>query len=652
MILLQANQIARLFGAEVLFENINLEIASHSRIALVGRNGAGKSTLLKIIVGIESPDKGTIAKNKTATLGYLAQDTGLNSTATVWEEMLTAFAGIRQMEQRMRSLEVAISETDPTAVNYDGLLKEYDQLQHEFAEKNGYGYENEIRSVLHGFKFDGTFYEQSIETLSGGQKTRLALAKMLLQKPDILILDEPTNHLDIETLSWLENYLQGYAGALLIVSHDRYFLDKVVNEVYELSRRKMHHYKGNYSRYLVLKAEQLQSEWKAFEKQQEEINKLEDFVARNLVRASTTKRAQSRRKQLEKMERLDRPQGDEKSANFLFSISKPSGNVVMQVANAAIGYQETVLSEPIDLDVRRKDAIALVGPNGIGKSTLLKSLIHKIPLIRGDVHLGANVSIGYYDQTQSDLHSTKTILKELWDEHPTTPEVEIRTILGSFLFSGEDVEKPITLLSGGEKARVALAKLAMDHDNFLILDEPTNHLDIDSKEVLENALIDYEGTLLFVSHDRYFINRIATKVIELSETGSKLYLGDYDYYVEKKLEETELAAMQQSDVQEKAISQGKQSFFQSKEQQKAIRSLQRKVTQIEADLAKTEAELEEIEQAMTHPDALNDHVRLSSLNQAMETVQATQEQLMEAWENTSLELEELETTDTNQSTGG
>ena len=652
MILLQANQIARLFGAEVLFENINLEIASHSRIALVGRNGAGKSTLLKIIAGIESPDKGTIAKNKTATLGYLAQDTGLNSTATVWEEMLTAFAGIRQMEQRMRSLEVAISETDPTAVNYDGLLKEYDQLQHEFAEKNGYGYENEIRSVLHGFKFDGTFYEQSIETLSGGQKTRLALAKMLLQKPDILILDEPTNHLDIETLSWLENYLQGYAGALLIVSHDRYFLDKVVNEVYELSRRKMHHYKGNYSRYLVLKAEQLQSEWKAFEKQQEEINKLEDFVARNLVRASTTKRAQSRRKQLEKMERLDRPQGDEKSANFLFSISKPSGNVVMQVDNAAIGYQETVLSEPIDLDVRRKDAIALVGPNGIGKSTLLKSLIHKIPLIRGDVHLGANVSIGYYDQTQSDLHSTKTILKELWDEHPTTPEVEIRTILGSFLFSGEDVEKPITLLSGGEKARVALAKLAMDHDNFLILDEPTNHLDIDSKEVLENALIDYEGTLLFVSHDRYFINRIATKVIELSETGSKLYLGDYDYYVEKKLEETELAAMQQSDVQEKAISQGKQSFFQSKEQQKAIRSLQRKVTQIEADLAKTEAELEEIEQAMTRPDALNDHVRLSSLNQAMETVQATQEQLMEAWENTSLELEELETTDTNQSTGG
>lgn len=319
MILLQANQIARLFGAEVLFENIQLEIASNSRIALVGRNGAGKSTLLKIIAGLESPDKGTIAKNKTATMGYLAQDTGLASQATVWEEMLGAFATVRQMEQRMRTLEIAISEADPAA-DSGNLLKEYDQLQHEFAEKNGYGYENEIRSVLHGFQFDPSFYTQAINTLSGGQKTRLALAKMLLQKPDILILDEPTNHLDIETLSWLENYLQGYAGALLIVSHDRYFLDKVVNEVYELSRQKMRHYKGNYSRYLTLKAEQLQSEWKAFEKQQEEINKLEDFVARNLVRASTTKRAQSRRKQLEKMDRLDRPQGDEKSAHFLFPL--------------------------------------------------------------------------------------------------------------------------------------------------------------------------------------------------------------------------------------------------------------------------------------------------------------------------------------------
>ncbi|KAF1302376.1 ribosomal protection-like ABC-F family protein [Candidatus Enterococcus willemsii] len=640
MILLQANQIARLFGAEVLFENIHLEISTRARIGLVGRNGAGKSTLLKIIAGLEAPDAGTISKNKTATLGYLAQDTGLHSNATVWEEMLGAFATIRQMEERMRHLEVAISETNPTTSNYEAILKEYDHLQHEFSEKNGYGYENEIRSVLHGFKFDETFYGQTIDTLSGGQRTRLALAKMLLQNPDILILDEPTNHLDIETLAWLENYLQGYSGALLIVSHDRYFLDKVVTEVYEISRQKMRHYKGNYSRYLDLKAEQLASDWKAYEKQQTEINKLEDFVARNLVRASTTKRAQSRRKQLEKMERMDRPQGDEKSAHFLFAIEKPSGNVVLQVEDAAIGYTDKVLSAPIQLDIRRKDAIALVGPNGIGKSTLLKSIIGEIPFVQGTAHFGTNVSVSYYDQGQTNLHGNKTILKELWDEHPTTPEVEIRSALGGFLFSGEDVEKPITLLSGGEKARVALAKLAMNKENFLILDEPTNHLDIDNKEVLENALIDYEGTLFFVSHDRYFINRIATKIIELSETGSKLYLGDYDYYLEKKQEELEIAALLEEKEEIIPVSTGKKNFQQSKEQQKIVRSLQRKIEKIEEGLATLEEEIEAAQLKMTDPAILNDHVQLNEWNQTIEIAQQKQEALMEDWEALSLELEE------------
>lgn len=639
MILLQANQIARYFGADTLFENIHLEVASKARIGLVGRNGAGKSTLLKIIANIEAPDAGQVIKNKQATLGYLAQDTGLDSTETIWNEMLKAFDKVRQMEARMRDVEVAIGETPESDWRYTSLLKEYDQLQHDFNDQNGYGYENEIRSVLHGFKFDESFYDKEISTLSGGQKTRLALARMLLVKPDILILDEPTNHLDIETLAWLEDYLQGYSGALLIVSHDRYFLDRVVNEIYEISRHKIRHYTGNYSRYLDLKAAQLASDWKAYEKQQVEIEKLEDFVARNLVRASTTKRAQSRRKTLEKMDRLDRPDGKEKSAKFMFDIDKVSGNVVLQVEEAAIGYEET-LSEPIDLDIRREDAIALVGPNGIGKSTLLKSLIGQIPFIKGTPHFGTNVTVGYYDQGQADLHGNKTILAELWDEHPTTPEKDIRNVLGGFLFSGEDVEKTIPLLSGGEKARVALAKLSMNKENFLILDEPTNHLDIDNKEVLENALIDYQGTLLFVSHDRYFINRIANKVIELSPDGSKLYLGDYDYYLEKKKEEEEIAELQAKEAA--PVEAPKKKFYQDKEQQKLIRSLRRKIEAIEETLSTLDEEIAELEIQMSQPDILNDHVQLLELTNDLEAKKAEQEEQLSSWEELSLELEEFE----------
>lgn len=640
MILLQANNIARYFGADILFENIQLEISDMSRIALVGRNGAGKSTLLKIIASVEKPDMGKISKSKQVTIGYLAQNTGLDSEDTVYNEMLKAFDEVRRMECRMREVEAEISILNENSREYARLSEEYDQLHHDFSVKNGYAYETETRSVLHGFHFDESFYDKRIADLSGGQKTRLALAKHLLQKPDLLILDEPTNHLDIETLAWLENYLQNYRGAILIVSHDRYFLDKVANETYELSRQKLRYYKGNYSKYLELKAQELANEQKQYEKQQAEIGKLEDFVARNLVRASTTKRAQSRRKQLEKMERLEKPIGGEKSVHFGFQIDKTSGNMVLQLKSAAIGYEE-VLSEPIDLDIRRKDAVALVGPNGIGKSTLLKSIVGKLDLLKGETVLGTNVEVGYYDQEQAELHGTKTVLAELWDEHPTLPEKEVRNVLGGFLFSGDDVEKTIPLLSGGEKARVALAKLSMNHENFLILDEPTNHLDIDNKEVLENALIDYEGTLLFVSHDRYFINRIATKVIELSENGSKLYLGDYDYYLEKKTEEEQIKALKEPNVKKvEVVTQEQQNFREAKERQKKERALKRKVESLENDLLQIEQLIENLHKAMELASNENNALKLNELNTEYEVSLAKQETLLDDWEVASLALEE------------
>lgn len=649
MILLQAQHVARHFGADVLFEQIYLEIQEYARIALVGRNGAGKSTLLKILAEIEQPDEGSLSKSKQVTIGYLAQNTGLDSDLTIWDEMLAVFEPLIALEKKMRAIENHLG--DPELLNdqeeYETVLSQYDQMQHDFRAANGYGYEAETRSILHGFRFYEEDYDKKVNQLSGGQKTRLALAKLLLQKKDLLILDEPTNHLDIETLSWLETYLQSYSGALLIVSHDRYFLDKVVNEVYELSRKKITYFKGNYSQYLEKKAARLEQDWKEFEKQQKKISKLEDFVNRNLVRASTTKRAQSRRKQLEKLDRLDKPQGDERSARFRFRPAEESGNVVLTVEDAAIGYDQNILSEPINIDIRKLDAVALVGPNGIGKSTLLKSLLDMMPLIKGQKQFGANVDPGYYDQEQAELHSKKTVLSELWDEHTNTPEKDIRSILGSFLFSGEDVEKTVNALSGGEKARLALAKLSMNQNNFLLLDEPTNHLDIDSKEVLENALIEFEGALLFVSHDRYFINRIATKVIELSPEGSTLYLGDYDYYIEKKAELEELKRLEEESSTVFEIESTEKEMPASenrsinKENQKLARQLSRQVESLEKELTGTENKTDFLELELTKPDIYEDHIRVQEINQELEELLSEQEELMEKWEKTTLELEEI-----------
>ncbi|MGV3465329.1 MAG: ABC-F family ATP-binding cassette domain-containing protein [Heyndrickxia sp.] len=635
MILLQVQQLSKYFGAELILSNIKLEIQTKNRIALVGRNGAGKSTLLKIISGQMSHDGGEIIKPKDVSIGYLAQNTGLESDLSIWDEMLMVFRHLKEMEGKLRLLEQQMSDPSIYEKNdlYEKLLKEYDELQIRFKDSGGYQYEADIRSVLHGLRFSNFDYNTLIKTLSGGQKTRLALAKLLLTKPDILILDEPTNHLDIETLSWLEQYLQGYEGAILIVSHDRYFLDKVVNQVYEMSRHRIQKYTGNYSDYLVKKAEQYEQEMKQYEKQQEEVAKLQDFIQRNLARASTTKRAQSRRKKLDKMTLMDRPNGDEKSANFSFDIDRQSGNDVMNIRDAAIGYENQVIAENIDMSIKKGDSIALVGPNGIGKSTLLKSIIKKLPLFKGTIEYGSNVTIGYYDQEQAELSSNKTVLQELWDDYPLKSEKEIRTVLGNFLFSGDDVTKNVSTLSGGEKARLALSKLMLLKANVLILDEPTNHLDIDSKEILENALIDYPGTILFVSHDRYFINRLATKVIELSKQGSTEFLGDYDYYVEKQQEKEELQKLEEQNKLTQVIpeSTSKQSYQIDKEAKRVERKRLRRIQEIEESVEALELEVQEKEALLSDPEVYQDHVRLAHLHDEIEQKKKLMEELMEEW---------------------
>ncbi|HEW2747798.1 TPA: ABC-F family ATP-binding cassette domain-containing protein [Streptococcus pneumoniae] len=630
MIILQANKIERSFAGEVLFDNINLQVDERDRIALVGKNGAGKSTLLKILVGEEEPTSGEINKKKDISLSYLAQDSRFESENTIYDEMLHVFNDLRRTERQLRQMELEMGEK--SGEDLDKLMSDYDRLSENFRQAGGFTYEADIRAILNGFKFDESMWQMKIAELSGGQNTRLALAKMLLEKPNLLVLDEPTNHLDIETIAWLENYLVNYSGALLIVSHDRYFLDKVATITLDLTKYSLDRYVGNYSRFVELKEQKLATEAKNYEKQQKEIAALEDFVNRNLVRASTTKRAQSRRKQLEKMERLDKPEAGKKAANMTFQSEKTSGNVVLTVENTAIGYDGEVLSQPINLDLRKMNAVAIVGPNGIGKSTFIKSIVDQIPFIKGEKRFGANVEVGYYDQTQSKLTPSNTVLDELWNDFKLTPEVEIRNRLGAFLFSGDDVKKSVGMLSGGEKARLLLAKLSMENNNFLILDEPTNHLDIDSKEVLENALIDFDGTLLFVSHDRYFINRVATHVLELSENGSTLYLGDYDYYVEKKAT-AEMSQTEEASTSNQAKEASPVNDYQAqKESQKEVRKLMRQIESLEAEIEELESQSQAISEQMLET---NDADKLMELQAELDKISHRQEEAMLEWEELS-----------------
>ncbi|MYL47655.1 ATP-binding cassette domain-containing protein [Virgibacillus halodenitrificans] len=634
MILMQLNGISKSFGAEEILSNIKMEVKDNDRIAIVGRNGAGKSTLLKIMAGEFSHDGGELLKPKDLTMGYLSQHMTLESGKTIWAEMLDVFEHLLSLEKQIRSMEQQMEQAATLSHGaYERVLQQYDELQQAFQRDGGYTYEADIKAVLNGLHFHDKDYETPISDLSGGQKTRLALGKLLLKKPQLLILDEPTNHLDIDTLSWLEGYLVSYPGAIVIVSHDRYFLDKTVSIVYEISRHKTKKYHGSYSKFLDQKAIDYDKELKEFEKQQTEIKKMEDFIQRNIVRASTTKRAQSRRKQLEKMEKMDRPLGDEASASFSFQVTTRSGNDVLKADGLSFRYpeEEKYLFTNVKLHVNRGERVALVGPNGIGKTTLLKIILGKYKQENGTIQLGTNVQIGYYDQEQANLSSSKTVLMELWDDYPTVNEKDIRTVLGNFLFSGDDVLKLVSSLSGGEKARLALAKLMMQKANLLIFDEPTNHLDIDSKEVLEAALNDFPGTIIFVSHDRYFINKITDQVAEMHPDGITTYLGDYDYYIEKKEEQAELERLQQTEETVNTTDQRKRTFKEDKQLQSERRKMQRRINELEELIENQELEIEKLEEKMTQPEVYQDHEKALELTQQTSELKQQVDNWMEEW---------------------
>lgn len=643
MLILQANDVMRRFGADILFHDINLQIQNNGRTALVGRNGAGKTTLLKMIAGITSPDEGTISKVKDLSIGYLAQDQGLDSQNSIWAELDQVFAPLHQMEKQIHQTEQELAQLDPASNEYSLQSTSYDRLQEEFKKRGGFDYQSRMKGILKGFGFPESSFQAPINSLSGGQKTKLALAKILLQEPALLILDEPTNHLDMNVLAWLEDYLKSYRGALLVVSHDRYFLDHVVSDVYDLDNHTLRHYSGNYTDFMKHKQEWLQAEWKHYDQQQKKIAKLEDFVNRNLVRASTTKRAQARRKQLEKMERLERPETDDRSIHFQFHSDHASGNEVLDVSQVKVGYDQEILAGPLSFSIRRPQRVAIIGPNGIGKSTLLKTILHKIPAVTGEIKLGANLQIGYYDQEQQQLHPEKDVLHEVWDDHPNVSEQEIRTLLGSFLFVGDDVYKPVHDLSGGEKARLELTKLSFQPINFLILDEPTNHLDIDSREVLENAINEFSGTVLFVSHDRYFINQVATDVLDMRHNGITHYEGNYDDYLKQQGAQQPTASLTSGQVNEaKHSSTAKQSYQASKDEQRARRKLQRAVDRLEQQLAELEVQQQQIEEQMSQPDIATDIGKLTDLQKQLDQVKVQSEEIELTWTEAAEQLEEFD----------
>ncbi|MBF0710427.1 MULTISPECIES: ABC-F family ATP-binding cassette domain-containing protein [unclassified Gemella] len=637
--LLQLNNISKYFVVTEVFSKVKLEINEKDKIAIVGRNGAGKSTLLKVIAGITSYDSGERVVSKNVSIGYLSQEFIVKEDKTVYEEMLSCFDEIISLEKELERLSEEL-----TAENLEsdhGLLNRYDALQNMVLTHNDYHYKSKIKSVLYGLDFSENDLNKSISNFSGGQKTRISMAKLLLSEPDILILDEPTNHLDMENVAWLENYLNAYPGAVVVVSHDRYFLDKIVNIVYNVEFGRTKKYVGNYSKFLKQYEEDYEKHLREYISQQKDIKKLEDFVQKNIARSSTSGMAKSRQKILDRIERIDNPRKDEKRAHIEFSINEQSGRDVLRIFDLKVGYEKEQIGPSYNIDVYKGDRIAIVGRNGVGKSTLIKAIAKKSDFLDGEVTYGSKVSLGYYDQKQAEFESVKTILQELWDEYPNMKEADVRSVLGRFLFSGEDVLKLVRDLSGGEKARLQLAKLMLEKNNLLILDEPTNHLDIVSKQVLESALENYEGTLIFVSHDRYFINKIANKIIFIDENKYNLYLGNFDYYLEKR-EQEKIAQEIAGKEDKKELVREKNSYALGKEEKKLHRKLERERDAVVIDIETLEEEISKINKELVKEEVYTDVEKTQEYNTKLQEANLKLEELNERWLELEEELENME----------
>ena len=637
--LIQLNNVTKNFVVNEIFSNVKMEINDKDRVAIVGRNGAGKSTLLKIISGELSFDSGERTVSKNTTIGYLSQEFIVREDLSIYEEMITCFDEIISLEANLEKLSYEL--TPENIENDPSLLDRFDRLQNEVLTHKDYHYKSKIESVLYGLDFTKDVFDKKISTFSGGEKTRLSMAKLLLSEPDLLILDEPTNHLDMENVAWLENYLSSYNGAIVIVSHDRYFLDKVVNVVYNLEFGKLKKYVGNYSKFLKQYEEDYEKQLKEFTSQQKDIKRLEEFVQKNIARASTSKMAKSRQKVLDKMELIDNPKKDDKAANIEFNIKEQSGRDVLMIENLKVGYDGKQVGNAYNFSVYKGDRIAIVGRNGIGKSTLIKTIAKKQNAIGGSVHYGSKVSLGYYDQKQAEFESSKTILNELWDEYPLMKEAEVRTVLGRFLFRGDSVLKIVRDLSGGEKARLQLAKLMLEKNNLLVLDEPTNHLDITSKQVLEDALENYEGTIVFVSHDRYFINKIANKVLDITGDDYSIYLGNYDYYLEKREQELiakKLKEEKTDEVQEKVAN----DYVLGKEEKKRIRKLERTREELLEKIESLEEKVSLVNNELTKEEVYTDAIKVQEYNEELRSLNQEIEDLNNTWLEIEEELESLQ----------